>query len=173
MIEFWVVEVGGDAKVAEVSTHRVKLALQPRLAGGGKVWVPGVTPASSAAPSGSPARSTIRASRSVRWRPCSGPWSRPARTGPRTWPARPSGWHEPPNAPFDQATAYLDIVGAMTAWATSRHVSTDDPLWARAHRLLGVLLAGPSWKEALGSLARLQPSALEAVEEALGQVTSA
>ena len=77
------------------------------------------------------------------------------------------------DAPFDQATAYLDIVGAMTAWATSRHVSTDDPLWARAHRLLGVLLAGPSWEEALGSLARLQPSALEAVEEALGQVTSA
>ena len=65
MIEFWVVEVGGDAKVAEVSTHRVKLALQPRLPGGGKVWVPYVTPASSAAPSGSPARSTIRASRSV------------------------------------------------------------------------------------------------------------
>jgi hypothetical protein len=77
------------------------------------------------------------------------------------------------DAPFDQATAYLDIVGAMTAWATSRHVSTDDPLWARAHRLLGVLLAGPSWEEALGSLARLQPSALEAVEEVLGQVTSA
>ncbi|HET7519427.1 MAG TPA: trypco2 family protein [Actinomycetes bacterium] len=38
-VRFWVVEVGGDAKVAEVSTHRVKLALQPRLAGGGKVWV--------------------------------------------------------------------------------------------------------------------------------------
>jgi hypothetical protein len=40
-----VIEVGGDAKVGEVSTHRVKLALQPRLAGGGRVWV-----ASDAAP---------------------------------------------------------------------------------------------------------------------------
>ena len=38
-VRFWVIEVGGDAKVGEVTTHRVKLALQTRLAGGGKVWV--------------------------------------------------------------------------------------------------------------------------------------
>jgi hypothetical protein len=38
-VRFWVIEIGGDAKVGEVTTHRVKLALQPRLAGGGKVWV--------------------------------------------------------------------------------------------------------------------------------------
>jgi hypothetical protein len=44
-VRFWVIEVGGDAKVGEVSTHRVKLSLQPRLAGGGRVWV-----ASDAAP---------------------------------------------------------------------------------------------------------------------------
>ena len=44
-VRFWVIEVGGDAKLGEVSTHRVKLALQPRLAGGGRVWV-----ASDAAP---------------------------------------------------------------------------------------------------------------------------
>src|SRR5829696_1436766 len=44
-VRFWVIEVGGDAKVGEVSTHRVKLALQPRQAGGGRVWV-----ASDAAP---------------------------------------------------------------------------------------------------------------------------
>ena len=107
----------------------------------------------------------------VRALACSGPWSRPARAEDLAGEAERLA--RATDAPFDQATAYLDIVGAMTAWATSRHVSTDDPLWARAHRLLGVLLAGPSWEEALGSLARLQPSALEAVEEALGQVTSA
>ena len=38
-VRFWVIEVGGDAKVGEVSTQRVKLSLQPRLAGGGRVWV--------------------------------------------------------------------------------------------------------------------------------------
>jgi hypothetical protein len=38
-VRFWVIEVGGDAEVGEVTTHRVKLALQPCLAGGGKVWV--------------------------------------------------------------------------------------------------------------------------------------
>jgi len=74
------------------------------------------------------------------------------------------------DAPFDQATAYLDIVGALTARATYQHVSTDDPLRARAHRLLGALLAGPSWEEALGSLAGLRPSALEAVGRALQEV---
>jgi hypothetical protein len=35
----WVLELGGDAKAGQVSTHRVKLSLQPRLAGGGRVWV--------------------------------------------------------------------------------------------------------------------------------------
>jgi Trypsin-co-occurring domain 2 len=38
-VRFWVLELGGDAKASEVSTHRVKLSLQPRLAGGGRVWV--------------------------------------------------------------------------------------------------------------------------------------
>ena len=77
------------------------------------------------------------------------------------------------DALFDQARAYLDIVGALTAGARFQHASPDDPLRARAHRLLGALLAGPSWEEALGSLARLQPSALEAVGRALQEVTPA
>jgi Trypsin-co-occurring domain 2 len=38
-VRFWVVEAGGDAKVGQVSTQRVKLSLDPRLAGGGKVRV--------------------------------------------------------------------------------------------------------------------------------------
>jgi hypothetical protein len=38
-VRFWVLELGGDAKAGQVSTHRVKLSLQPRLAGGGRVWV--------------------------------------------------------------------------------------------------------------------------------------
>jgi hypothetical protein len=40
-VRFWVIELGGEAKVGQASTQRVKLALQPRLAGGGKVWVAG------------------------------------------------------------------------------------------------------------------------------------
>ena len=38
-VRFWVIELGGEAKASEVSTHRVKLSLQPRLAGGGRLWV--------------------------------------------------------------------------------------------------------------------------------------
>jgi hypothetical protein len=38
-VRFWVIELGGDAKASEVSTHHVKLSLQPRLAGGRRVWV--------------------------------------------------------------------------------------------------------------------------------------
>lgn len=33
-IRFWVIELGGDAKASQSSTQRIKLALQPRLAGG-------------------------------------------------------------------------------------------------------------------------------------------
>jgi hypothetical protein len=33
-IRFWVVELGGDAKVSQSSTQRIKLVLQPRLASG-------------------------------------------------------------------------------------------------------------------------------------------
>jgi hypothetical protein len=40
-VRFWVLELGGDAKASQASTQRVKLALQPRLASGGKVWVQG------------------------------------------------------------------------------------------------------------------------------------
>jgi hypothetical protein len=40
-VRFWVIELGGEAKAAQASTQRLKLALQPRLAGGGKVWVAG------------------------------------------------------------------------------------------------------------------------------------
>jgi hypothetical protein len=40
-VRFWVLELGGDAKVTQSSTQRIKLALQPRLASGGKVWVEG------------------------------------------------------------------------------------------------------------------------------------
>jgi hypothetical protein len=35
-VRFWVVELGGDAKVAQSSTQRIKLALQPRLAATGE-----------------------------------------------------------------------------------------------------------------------------------------
>ena len=38
-VRFWVIELGGDAKASEISTHRVKLSLQPRVAGGGRVWI--------------------------------------------------------------------------------------------------------------------------------------
>jgi hypothetical protein len=40
-VRFWVLELGGDAKATQASTQRIKLALQPRLASGGKVWVLG------------------------------------------------------------------------------------------------------------------------------------
>ena len=33
-VRFWVIELGGDAKVTQSSTQRIKLALQPRLASG-------------------------------------------------------------------------------------------------------------------------------------------
>jgi Trypsin-co-occurring domain 2 len=34
-VRFWVIELGGDAKVGQTSTQRIKLALQPRLAATG------------------------------------------------------------------------------------------------------------------------------------------
>jgi hypothetical protein len=40
-IRFWVIELGGDAKVAKSSTQRIKLALRPQLASGGSPWVRG------------------------------------------------------------------------------------------------------------------------------------
>lgn len=40
-VRFWVIELGGDAKVAQSSTQRIKLALQPRLASGEAPWVAG------------------------------------------------------------------------------------------------------------------------------------
>ena len=40
-VRFWVLELGGDAKATQSSTQRIKLALQPRLASGGKAWVEG------------------------------------------------------------------------------------------------------------------------------------
>jgi Trypsin-co-occurring domain 2 len=41
-VRFWVIELGGDAKVTQSSTQRIKLALQPRLAvSGEKAWVLG------------------------------------------------------------------------------------------------------------------------------------
>jgi hypothetical protein len=41
-VRFWVIELGGDARVAHSSTQRVKLTLQPRLAGSDtKPWVSG------------------------------------------------------------------------------------------------------------------------------------
>jgi Trypsin-co-occurring domain 2 len=40
-VRFWVLELGGDAKASQASTQRIKLALQPRLASGGKVWIEG------------------------------------------------------------------------------------------------------------------------------------
>jgi len=35
-VRFWVIELGGDAKASQASTQRIKLALQPRLAGSGE-----------------------------------------------------------------------------------------------------------------------------------------
>jgi hypothetical protein len=41
-VRFWVIELGGDAKAAQSSTQRIKLALQPRLgATGDKPWIAG------------------------------------------------------------------------------------------------------------------------------------
>ncbi len=40
-VRFWVIELGGDAKLTQSSTQRIKLALQPRLASGGTPWVAG------------------------------------------------------------------------------------------------------------------------------------
>jgi len=75
--------------------------------------------------------------------------------------------------PLDQTRAYLDLTDGLMAASTSHRASSDDPLRARAHRLLGALLAGPSWPKALQPLARLQPSVLEAVGEALHKVAPA
>ena len=69
--------------------------------------------------------------------------------------------------PFDQAAAYLELLGRLTTASTVQHAAPDDPLRARAHRLLALLLTGPSWPDALTPLARLDPSALEAVGRAL------
>jgi Trypsin-co-occurring domain 2 len=38
-VRFWVIQLGGDAKATQASTQRLKLALQPRLATGGKALV--------------------------------------------------------------------------------------------------------------------------------------
>jgi hypothetical protein len=41
-VRFWVIELGGDAKVGQTSTQRIKLALQPQLAATGKPpWIAG------------------------------------------------------------------------------------------------------------------------------------
>ena len=41
-VHFWVVELGGDAQVGQTSTQRVKMTLQPRLAGSDiPPWVSG------------------------------------------------------------------------------------------------------------------------------------
>ena len=75
--------------------------------------------------------------------------------------------------PYHQASAFLEVVGALTAAFSVRRAGSDDPLRARAHRALGVLLAGSTWVEALAPLARLHPSALDAIGRALDQVTPA
>jgi hypothetical protein len=40
-VRFWVIELGGDAKVTQSSTQHIKLALQPRLVSGETPWVAG------------------------------------------------------------------------------------------------------------------------------------
>jgi len=41
-VRFWVVELGGDATATHGSTQRIKLTLQPRLAGSGEApWISG------------------------------------------------------------------------------------------------------------------------------------
>lgn len=40
-VRFWVLELGGDTKVTQSSTQRIKLTLQPRLASGGTAMVSG------------------------------------------------------------------------------------------------------------------------------------
>lgn len=75
--------------------------------------------------------------------------------------------------PSDQAKAYLNLACTLASAPTFQATTPDDPLRARAHRVLGALLAGPSWSEALVPLARLQPSALEAIGRGLDQVSPA
>jgi hypothetical protein len=75
--------------------------------------------------------------------------------------------------PLDQTRAYLDLSGRLMAASALQGATPDDPFRARAHRLLGALLAGPSWSEALVLLARLQPSALAPIGRALDQVSPA
>jgi len=40
-VRFWVIELGGDAKISQSSVQRIKLALQPRLASGNTALVAG------------------------------------------------------------------------------------------------------------------------------------
>lgn len=40
-VRFWVIELGGNSKVSQSSTQRIKLALQPRLASGETAMVTG------------------------------------------------------------------------------------------------------------------------------------
>jgi hypothetical protein len=40
-VRFWVIELGGDAKITHSSTQRIKLVLQPRLASGETAVVAG------------------------------------------------------------------------------------------------------------------------------------
>ena len=40
-VRFWVIELGGDAKVSQSSTQHIKLVLQPRLASGKTAMVAG------------------------------------------------------------------------------------------------------------------------------------
>jgi hypothetical protein len=41
-VKFWVLELGGDVKASRTSTHRIKLTLEPKLAGSDtKPWVSG------------------------------------------------------------------------------------------------------------------------------------
>jgi len=75
--------------------------------------------------------------------------------------------------PSDQAGTYLAIASSLTSAPRFQGATPDDPLRASAHRVLGALLAGPSWSKALVPLARLQPSALEAIGRALDQVSPA
>jgi hypothetical protein len=75
--------------------------------------------------------------------------------------------------PSGQAKAYLNLAGTLASAPTFQASTPDDPLRARAHRILGALLAGPSWSEALVPLARLQPGALEAIGRGLDQVSPA
>jgi hypothetical protein len=99
----------------------------------------------------------------VRARP--GPGRRPDRRGRAARAAA--------EEPFGQVFAYLEIINSLTAAPSVKRAGPRDPLRASAHRLLGLVLAGPSWSDALTPLARLDPSALDAVDRALRQVTPA